>query len=82
VIFDPAAANNFIHGTLVSELGWTLIPGEFSIIRMNEIENSGESTNSHMLMVPIFDIIRNTWDTFNFSCSFYVSNTIPKCVIL
>ena len=82
LIFDPAAENNFIHGTLVSELGWDLIPGEFSIIRMNEIENSWNSTNFHMLMVPIFDIIHNTWDTFKFNCSFYVSNTIPKCVIL
>ena len=63
VIFDPAAANNFIEGTLVSELGWDLIPSEFSIIRINEIENAGKSTKFHLFTVPIFDISSNSWKT-------------------
>ena len=82
VIFDPAAANNFIQGTLVRELGWDLISGRYSIIRMNEIEDSGKSTNFHSFTVPIYDITHNSWNNFNISSSFYVSNTIPKCVIL
>ena len=82
VIFDPAAGNTFIQDTLVKELGWDLISGRYSIIKMNEIENSGKSTNFHLITVPIFDITHNSWNTFNINSSFYVSNTIPKCVIL
>jgi len=49
---------------------------------MNEIENSGKSTNFHLFTVPNFDITHNSWNTFNIKSSFYISNTISKCVIL
>ncbi len=82
VIFDPAATSNFIQGALVKELGWDLVTDNYSIIRMNEIENSGKSTTPHLILVPIFDIIRGSWNAFDINSSFYVSETIPKCVIL
>ncbi len=82
VIFDPAATNNFIQGALLKELGWDLITNKYSIIRMNEIEDSGKSTTPHLILVPIFDIICGSWNTFDINSSFYVSETIPKCVIL
>jgi len=82
VVFDTAAANNFIQGTFVRKLGWDFISGRYSNIRMNEIENSWKSTNFNLLTVPIFDITHNSWNTFNINSSFYVSNIIPKCVIL
>ena len=39
VIFDPAASTNFIHKSLIIDLGWNLESTNYPVIRMNEIES-------------------------------------------
>ena len=42
VIFDPAALSNFIHHSLINELGWSIFSEDYSIFRMDRIERSNK----------------------------------------
>eukprot|EP00833_Pecoramyces_ruminatium_P009058 jgi/Orpsp1_1/1183090/evm.model.c7180000083786.1 len=82
VIFDPAAASNFIHYKLANELGWSLFHEDFSIICMNKIKKSAGVSRNHYLNIQVYDIIEKLWKSLSFSTSFCISKTIPSCIIL
>ena len=82
VIFDPAASTNFIHKSLIIDLGWNLESTNYPVIRMNEIESVKYCSGYHNIRVFVYDCSLNSWTNINFNSNFYMSITIPKCIIL
>ena len=82
VIFDPAATTNFIQKSLLIELGWALESTNYSVLRMNDIESANSCSGYHNVRVFIYDYSINSWSDITVNSKFYISNTIPRCIII
>ena len=82
MIFDPAATTNFIQKSLLIELGWALESTNYSVLRMNDIEFVNSCSGYHNVRVFIYDYSINSWSDITVNSKFYISNTIPRCIII
>ncbi|OUM56442.1 hypothetical protein PIROE2DRAFT_18956 [Piromyces sp. E2] len=74
---DIPIPQNFI----ISE-GWKVKTLNHTLLRMNKIESIQNCTEQHKISINIYDYNQQSWCDIAINSSFYVSDTIPKSIII